>query len=646
MLQVLRVSGFGIIGRMKKTINRHQHWLVFAADAAAVTVSYWVAFQLRFDLNLPEIQASNLLNTLAIVVVIRLVSFYSFNLYRGIWRYASIDDLASVFKAVLASQAVIAAVILFINHSNFPRAVIIIDPILTIVLVGGIRFAIRVTRELRHSGNTRELTKVLIFGAGDLGESLLREIRRDKTHRYKVAGFIDDNPDMWNHQIHGTKIFGGRGVLPKIISKYAIDSVVVAVSHSRGKLIGELMDLCHNSQILKKVHFKTVPTLSESLAKTPGAKTAKGLRNVELSDLLNRRPVQTDMKEVSRLVAGKTVLVTGAGGTIGSELCRQIAAFGAKCLLLLENHNTALFYIDKELSEAGYGAEIIPISGDVKDRGLLNNLFRAYKPELVFHAAAHKHVPLMEANPQEAVKNNALATFVLAETAAAHGVERFLYISTDKAVRPSSVMGATKRLGEMVLTGLAASSATKFIAVRFGNVLGSSGSAFNIFREQIAAGGPVTVTHPEITRYFMTTQEAIQLILQACSMGCGGGIFVLNMGEPVKVLQMVRNLIMLGGLEPEKDIAIKFTGLRPGEKMYEELFRPEDVRKDTGHPDIFMAIPEGANAAISKDQVMELGNLCDLPDKTPLLLKIRDIVPAFKRTPADKKASAANGDNA
>lgn len=627
---------------MKHTYAIHKRWLVFSFDALAVFVSYWAAFQLRFDFSLPALQLSNFLNTVAIVVALRLIAFYCSGLYGGIWRYASIEDLKSVFKAVAASQFVILAVVLFLKHANFPRSVLLIDPVLIIILVGGMRFAIRATREMRHHGNIKELPKALIFGAGDLGESILREIKRDSVRRYNIVGFLDDDREKWHRHIHGRPIFGGRNALAKVVAKYAIDEVIIAVNHSRGKLIGDLIALYKKSQTLKKVQFKTVPTLSESL--TYCARPVKGLRKIELSDLLNRKPVQTDLAAVSRLVKGKNVLVTGAGGTIGSELCRQIIRFDPKNLLLLDNHNTALFYIDKELAELSENSRIVSLAGDVKDQTMLNNIFKTYKPELVFHAAAHKHVPLMEANPQEAVKNNTLATHLLAETAAAHGAERMLFISTDKAVRPSSVMGASKRLGEMVMASMACASQTKFMAVRFGNVLGSSGSAVNIFKEQIANGGPVTVTHPDITRYFMTTQEAVQLILQACAMGSGGEIFVLNMGEPVKVLDLVKNLILLTGLEPDKDIAIRFTGLRRGEKMYEELFRAEDIRKDTGHPDIFMAIPKGEGATLTKEQAMDLRALCELADPAPLLARIKELISAYKSMPVDKHSLSKTPD--
>ena len=345
------------------------------------------------------------------------------------------------------------------------------------------------------------------------------------------------------------------------------------------------------------------------------------------------------MAAVTGIIAGNTVMVTGAGGTIGAELCRQVLRYGPKRVVMLENHNTALFYIEKELAAAGHSALITPIMGDVKDTGLLDNIFKTYGPQVIFHAAAHKHVPLMETNPQEAVKNNTLGTYALAEAAAKHKAERFLYISTDTAVRPSSVMGASKRLGEMVLRAFSGINGTKYMSVRFGNVLGSSGSVVKIFQEQIQAGGPLTVTHPEATRFFMTVEEAIQLILQACTMGKGGEIFVLNMGTPVKVDDLARNLIVLNGLEPDKDIEIQYTGMRPGEKMYEELFRPTDVRKDTGNEDIFVAVPEESDIAIVKEQMSNLRRLSELPEPAPIIDAIRELIPAYTGDPLGVKAA-------
>lgn len=617
---------------MTKMFKRYGRPLVWVADVFLVFCAYLLAFQLRFEFALPEEQIVNFRQTVLIVLVCKMIAFYYFDLYRGFWRYASLTDLTSIFKAIVSSQVVIAAFVLFIRHGGFPRSVLIISPVLSLVLVGGVRFFIRFLREIRSEKDDGGTMKTVIYGAGDLGESISREIMRGNFRRRKILCFLDDDRKKWGRKIHGIQIMGGRGKLVEIVRKHFVGEVVVAVNHSRGKLISELVTICKDAELLNKVQIKTVPTLSEMLAHNPSSKTIGGMRNIELGDLLNRKSVQTDMRAVSGLVEGKVVLVTGAGGTIGAELSRQILNYKPKTLLLLENHNTALFYIDKELAARSSETAVVPIAGDVKDSVMLENIFVSYKPALVFHAAAHKHVPLMETNPQEAVKNNALATHLLATAASKHGVERFLYISTDKAVRPANVMGAAKRLGEMVITAMTGVSTTKFMAVRFGNVLGSSGSAVNIFKEQIAAGGPVTVTHPEITRYFMTTQEAIQLILHACSMGGGGEIFVLNMGEPVKVIDLVRNLILLSGIDHGKEIPIHFTGLRPGEKMYEELFRADDIRKDTGHPDIFMAVPEVKNGKLSDEQIAELGRLCNDPSPEPILRKIKELIPSYKIT--------------
>ena len=608
---------------------------IASLDAAAFAASFCAAFLLRFDFQVPSWGWSVCAHTIGLVLGVRAAAFIYFGAYQGLWRYASISDLATLFKAMGSSQLLIVAALFFVPHAGLPRSVLIIDPIIAVTLVGLIRFSIRLTREWRYQGDTRHLPRLLIFGAGDLGESIARDMQRRKRPTHQLVGFIDDDRAKWRLRIHGVPILGGRQELPRIIDKHRVDEVVVALNHSRGQAIRDLMELCKD-HAGAKVQFKTIPTIEETLR--ADASRHRGIRKVELSDLLQRKPVHTDLDTVRHILTGKVVLVTGAGGTIGSELCRQIMRFKPAKLLLLENHNTALFYIDRELSAGRSPAVHVPVAGDVSDEILLENLFLTHKPQLVFHAAAHKHVPLMESNAQEAVKNNTLNTHLLAEKAVQHGVERFLYISTDKAVRPANVMGASKRLGEMVIRAFSGAAATKFMSVRFGNVLGSSGSAINIFKEQIAQGGPVTVTHPEVTRYFMTTEEAVHLSLQACALGGGGEIFVLNMGEPVKVVDIARNLILLSGLEPDRDIRIVFSGLRPGEKLFEEIFRAGDVRRDTGHPDIFAAMPEEADLALMRGKIKELRELCSRPDPAPLLEALKKSVPFYQAAPVPRGA--------
>lgn len=607
----------------------NKFFLVFL-DTLAVACAYYGAFLLRFDFSLAPKELSQFLVTLPVVIVFRLFFFYFFGLYNGIWRYASMEDLVAIFQAILSSQIFILAAVLFMQHGSFPRSVLLISPFISVFLVGGIRFSIRMVRCWRYGEVRAKHSRMLIFGAGDIGENVLRELQRSHGATHKVVGLLDDDVSKHGCRIHGVPVLGGREHIAKVIRARRVDEVLVAVNHSRGKLITDLMHVYAASGCARSVEFKTLPTVNELINKN---RLVPDIRKIDVTDLMHRRIVSIGMDRVRAGVKGKTILVTGAGGTIGSEISRQVAALSPGKVLLLENHNTALFYIDKELRDKGYDGRIVAVPGDIRDESLLRNLFERYRPAWVLHAAAHKHVALMEEHPQEAVKNNTLGTYILAKTAAAYGTERFLFISTDKAVRPTSVMGASKRLGEMVVSSLAACGGARFMSVRFGNVLGSSGSAVKIFQEQIACGGPVTVTHPEVLRYFMTTEEAVSLVLNACVMGKGGEIFVLNMGAPVKVLDLARNMIVLNGLVPGRDIEIKFTGLKPGEKMYEELFRPGDVRKDTGHSDIFVAVPEECAAALVETQMLELKAAAALPDNAPVLGKIKELIPAYTGWP-------------
>lgn len=614
---------------MGKKLERHNNLLVALIDAVSVSAAYYLAFLLRFDYNLPPWQLTNFLVTLPMLVVARLAAFRYFGLYNGIWRYASMADLTAIFKAMFFSQLFVMVTVLFLKHGSFPRSVLLISPFIAVVFVGGIRFAIRATRHIRYADDGGTPSRMLIFGAGDLGEAVLRDIQRNPGGR-RVVGFLDDNALKHGRQMHGVKVYGGRDKIAEVIKHHQVDEVLVAVNHSRGKIITDLMAVYAAAGNPRKVDFKTLPTMNELITKS---RLTPDIRKIDVTDLMHRRIVDINMALVKAGVNGKTMLVTGAGGTIGGELARQICALKPARVILLENHNTALFYIDKELKEKGYGGVIVSVPGDIRDESLLKNLFEEHKPAWVLHAAAHKHVGLMEDNPQEAVKNNTLGTYILAKTAAAYGAERFLYISTDKAVRPTSVMGASKRLGEMALSSLHGKSSTKFMSVRFGNVLGSSGSVVKIFQEQILSGGPVTVTHPDVIRYFMTTEEAVSLVLNACAMGEGGEIFVLNMGEPVKIVDLARNMIVLNGLVPEKDIEIKFTGLKPGEKMYEELFRAGDIRKDTGHPDIFAAVPEEAGVGLIDAHRAELQHLAAQPGLERMLMKIKELIPSYTGWP-------------
>jgi len=623
---------------MKKQLEKHGRLMVMFLDAAAVSLAYFLAFVLRFDFHIPPGQLDIFFITCPVVLALRITAFYYFGLYNGIWRYASVADLTAIFKGILASQIFIMAAVLFIQHGNFPRAVLLMSPFIAFIFVGGIRFAIRMTRHLRYSESAVNQSRMLIYGAGDLGEAVLRDLQRAKGATRRAVCFMDDNALKHGRSIHGVPVMGGRDQIAKVIEDKEIDEVLVAVNHSRGKLITDLMQVYAASGITRKVEFKTLPTMDELISKT---RLVPDIRKIDVADLMHRRIVDINMGLVKASIKGKTLLVTGAGGTIGGELCRQVLALGPKKVVLLENHNTALFYIDKELREKGFAGHIVSVPGDIRDESLLKNIFEQCKPAWVLHAAAHKHVALMEDNPQEAVKNNTLGTYILAKTAAAYNVERFLFISTDKAVRPTSVMGASKRLGEMVLRSLSGKSSTKFMSVRFGNVLGSSGSVVKIFQEQILAGGPLTVTHKDVIRYFMTTEEAVSLVLNACALGEGGEIFVLNMGEPVKILDLARNMIVLNGLVPDKDIEIKFTGLKPGEKMYEELFRDGDIRKDTGHSDIFAAVSSEADSALSEEHLQGLKHLSTDGDITLMLGKIKELIPSYTGWPRKKKGEGS-----
>jgi FlaA1/EpsC-like NDP-sugar epimerase len=513
---------------------------------------------------------------------------YLFKLYNRIWQYASVGEMLTLVLAVLSSSILCYLAALAILSPDIKMTVHLQTFETIVLLIGGSRFAWRAYRHIasaRHRHDTdRQRRKALIIGAGDCGSMIAKELLNDPLSQMKPIAYIDDDPHKHRLQIHGLPVIGARDKIAEAVEKLAIDDIVIAMPSVSRREISELIDICK----LTKAKLKIVPKLGDLIH---GKVSVKEMRDVDVEDLLGRDPIKVDLEGIANYVEGKVVLVTGAGGSIGSELCRQISPFKPEKLLLLGHGENSIFTIEHELRRKFPNVPLETIIADVQDRARMFQVFDEFRPAVVFHAAAHKHVPLMERNPQEAVKNNVLGTKNVADAAHRYGADRFVMISTDKAVNPTSVMGATKRIAEMYVQSLNPVSQTKFAAVRFGNVLGSRGSVIPSFKEQIARGGPVTVTHPDMIRYFMTIPEAVQLVIQAGALAKGGEVFILDMGEPVKILDLAKDLIRLSGFEPDVDIKIEFTGIRPGEKLYEELLTNEEGISATKHNRIFIGKP-------------------------------------------------------
>ena len=558
------------------------HTLLAVLHDLAVAVLAWIgAYLLRFNFDLPPLFAREMWSLLWIAPLQTAVFWYM-GLYRGIWRYASMADLRRIFLAVLLAATLIPLMLWMLRvEAVVPRSVLVLDPLLLLLGMGGGRLAYRLWKEQGLFGDIRlHGEPVLVLGAGEAGMHLSKELAGSR--EWRLVGFLDDDADKQERTLNGIRVLGRLDTLPHWIERFGVAQVIIAMpsaSHRERKRAIELAGRCG-------VKALTVPAFDDLLS---GRVAVSQLRGIELDDLLGRDPVRLDDAGLHGLLCGKSVLVTGAGGSIGSELCRQIARYRPGRLVLFENGEFALYNMEQEMGARFPGTEIVYLAGDVRDGGRLEQVFGEYRPQVVFHAAAYKHVPLMErANAWQAVRNNVYGTWQVAQCAQRHGVEKFVLISTDKAVNPTNVMGATKRLAEMMCQGMQRDDGTSFIIVRFGNVLGSNGSVIPKFREQIAKGGPVTVTHPEITRYFMSIPEAAQLVMQAGYMGRGGEIFVLDMGEPVKIVDLARDMIRLSGLSSD-DIRIEFTGLRPGEKLYEELLADSENSLPTPHPKLRIA---------------------------------------------------------
>ncbi len=560
-------------------------------DLAAVAVAWFCAYLLRFNFELPPNFLTEVWRTLVLVVPLQSFVLWSFGLYRGIWRYASVSDLKRIFWAVAFAAGSIPLLFWMFRLDMrlevvVPRSVLVIYPLLLLLMMGGSRLIYRLWKEQALLVNIKPHGEpVLILGAEDVALSLAKELARSSA--WRVVGFLDDDETKTGNMLNGIPVLGLLADLERYTKKLSIVHVIIAMPGASHQQRKRALELCNHAG----VKVLTVPSFDDLIS---GRVTLTHLRAVELDDLLGRDMVQLDNAGLHELLARKTVLVTGAGGSIGSELCRQIARFKPEKLLLYEQGEFALYEIEQELKVAQPELACEYLIGDVKDKNRLDEVMEMHRPSVVFHSAAYKHVPLMEERTSwQAVRNNVLGTWCVANSAQRHGVSRFVLISTDKAVNPTSVMGATKRLAEMVCQSLQNSQAggedaTRFVMVRFGNVLGSNGSVIPKFREQIAKGGPITVTHPEITRYFMSIPEAAQLVLQAGLMGNGGEIFVLDMGEPVKIVDLARDLIRLSGFN-EDDIRIEFTGLRPGEKLYEELLADSERTLPTLHPKLRIA---------------------------------------------------------
>jgi len=554
-----------------------------AHDILAAITAWYLAFWLRFNTEIPQASVNSMLSAMLWVVPLQTAIFLVSHMYRGVWRYASVADLQRIALAVGLSTLAIALVLLMLppQRPPVPRSVILLDPILLILILGGSRLAYRVWKERRLRNVVGAPgTPVVILGAGDAAADLLKNLAR--AGDWRVLGLFDDDPATRGSQIQGVDVLGTLEELIELAPRLELERAIIAMPSASHQSRRRALEICRRAG----VEALTVPSYQDLVS---GKVTVSQVRNIELDDLLGRDPVLLDESRLQTWIRGRSILVTGAGGSIGSELCRQIARFEPAQLVLYEHNEFALYRMEQEFAEQYPHIELNCVIGDVKNAARVAEALTAHRPGTVFHAAAYKHVPLMEeGNAWEAIQNNVLGTWRVAEAAIAHGVEKFVLVSTDKAVNPTNVMGASKRLAEMVCQGLQAENSTRFVIVRFGNVLGSTGSVIPKFREQIARGGPVTVTHPEITRYFMSIPEAAQLVLQAGLMGAGGELFVLDMGEPVKIIELARELIRLSGYG-ESDIGIEFIGLRPGVKLYEELLADDEHTLPTPHPKLRIA---------------------------------------------------------
>jgi len=614
-----------------------------------LTGALYSAHLIRFDFNVPPVFLASFYRILPYVLISKIACFYYFDLYRGMWRYTSIADLTNIIKAVSVSTLLIFCFFLLkYRFVGFSRSIFLIDWCLTILFVSGFRLVVRIYFETAGTGKSWLQTlrfiiiplkrkipgtrNLLIIGAGDCGEKIFREIRDNARLLYNVVGFLDDNPTKVGMKIHGLPVLSDISDIKAAAKKVKADEALIAIPSANSIEIRRIVEICDKSEL----KFKTIPGMGELIN---GKVTVNAIREVAYRDLLGREIIRLDEEKIGAHLEEKNVLVTGAGGSIGSELCRQICRFKPKRIILFERAESPLYAIELELKQSFKEVKVIPVLADIQEVNQLNKAFEANPPHTVFHAAAYKHVPMLEMHPWKAIDNNVLGTKNLIDVSTKNKVARFVFVSTDKAVRPANIMGASKRLSEMLVQGQNACglSQTRFMIVRFGNVVGSVGSVVPLFKKQIQKGGPVTVTDPEVTRFFMTIPEACQLILEAGAMGNGGEIFILDMGTPIKIADMARDLIRLSGFEPDVDIKIEYVGLRPGEKLYEELITEGENIVPTRHEKIMVLKGIECDLQLLNGKVDELAHFAEEQDGAQVKMKLKQIVSEY-----DSKAGAGH----
>jgi FlaA1/EpsC-like NDP-sugar epimerase len=603
--------------------------LLLLSYVGVFLISHWLSFQLRFDFDVPPGSRPSLANGWLQSLPFKLLGLALFRQFSGLIGYFALPDLWRVVCATGSSSVVlVVGSQLALWPLPLPRGFLLIDFLLSTVGLIAVRIMFRVMRERLRAADavpSARARRVAIIGAGDVGATLAKELLSRRGLGLTPVAFFDDDPQTWRSRVHGIPVVGRPELIHEPSLKLDLDEAIIAMPNAPAKRIGEVVNLLQEARL----KFETVPSLDQLAT---GQVRVSQLRPVEIADLLPRDPIQLEMDNIRLLLAGRVVLVTGAGGSIGSELCRQIVAYNPRSLLMVDQSEGLLYHIEQELLERGHGGTIIPLVASIQDEARMRYVYERFKPEMLFHAAAHKHVPMMESQPSEALKNNAFGTARLAELSLEYGLDRFVMISTDKAINPTNVMGASKRLAEIYVQALHAANPgrTKFMAVRFGNVLGSSGSVVPMFTKQIARGGPVTVTHPEVTRYFMTIPEAVGLVLQSAVVGAGGEIFVLDMGRPVKIVELARQLIMLSGLRPDEDIEIRFTGLRPGEKLFEELSYSAENHEPTAHPKIMRFVCQPQPLPLLKEAFARLSGQIHGTERNQLKMRIQELVPEYK----------------